>query len=256
MPGRRLIAARVVAGVGAVFWGWLFFGVQDTLTVFIGGQDFAPHYLLESGWGLLFLVLVAVPLLGLVWRPTTAVLIAQICAIGLAVAIGALLAGSARHLLPGAGVLLTALAVAALARTAPLPRPLHVDPLLAVWVLLAAVPAAVYARRMAVATADPEVTVSLDHYPIQAGLGVAVILVGALAAVTRGRPAARLTAATLAVTVGWMGIESVVYPHRQGSFGTTWGRLALAWALVLLALACAPRPVRRPAGSAAHVRSE
>lgn len=69
MRGEKLLAARIVAVVGAVFWGWLFYGVQDTLTVFVEGEDFATHYVMESGWGKLFLVLVAVPLVGLACRP-------------------------------------------------------------------------------------------------------------------------------------------------------------------------------------------
>jgi hypothetical protein len=33
--------------------------------------------------------------------------------------------------------------------------------------------------------------------------------------------------------VGWIGIESIVYPERLGSLGSTWGWLATAWAVVL-----------------------
>ena len=244
MRERRLVAARVVAGAAAVFWGWLFFGVQDTLTVFVEGQDFAAHYLMESGWGLLFLMLVAVPLVGLVFRPRALVLVAQVGAVGVAVVAGALLAGSAAHLLPGAGLLLTALVVAVLARPDSVAHRRHVDRPLALLVLVAVGPALVYAWRMASLTVSGEQTVNLDHHPIQAALGVALVLVASLVTVAKDWSAAWLAAATLAVTVGWMGIESTVYPHQLGSFGTVWGWLALAWALTFLLASRRPSSYR------------
>jgi hypothetical protein len=232
-----LLAARVVAALGAVWWGWLFFGVQDALTVFIEGRDFAAHYVMESGWGLLFLALVAVPLIGLVIRPRSPVLVAQVAAVGVAVLLGAVLAGSAAHLLPGAGVLVTALAVAGCGRLDVRPRHLRADWPLVVCVALAVVPAVGYARRMASSTADVEITWNLDHYPIQAGLGIAVVLIGAVIAVADGSAGARLATVTFVVTIAWIGLESVIYPHRVGSLGTTWGWTATGWAVTFLALA-------------------
>jgi len=241
--GGRIVAARILAGVAAVFWGWLFFGVQDTLTVFVGGQEFAKHYLMESGWGLLFLVLVATPLVGLARRPRTVVLVAQVASVGLAVAIGALLARSASHLIPATGVLLTAGAVAALAGLDKQPSRARVDAPLGVLSVIAAVPALGYAWRMAHSHVDVEQTVNLDHYPIQAALGVAVVLLAGLIALTKDWPGTRWAAAALTVTVGWMGIESTVYPHKLGSFGTVWGWLAVVWGIALLAAAIRPGPV-------------
>ena len=241
MRGGTAVAARVVAAVAAVFWGWLFFGVQDTLTVFVEGHDFAAHYIMESGWGLLFLLLVSAPLIGLAFRPRALLLIAQIVTIAVAVIAGAVLARSPAHLLPGAGLLLTALAVAALSRPGMRSRRLGVDRPLAVLVLVAAVPALGYAWRMAISNVDVERTVDLDHYPIQAALGVAVVLLAGLLAVTREWSMAWLASATLAVTVGWLAVESLIYPHLLGSFGTTWGWLALAWVIAFLVVALRPR---------------
>ena len=238
--GRRLVAARIVAGIAAVFWGWLFFGVQDTLTVFVEGQSFAAHYLMETGWGLLFLVLVAVPLIGLAFRPRSLVLVVEIAVVGVAVIVGAALSGSAAHLLPGAGLLLTALAVAVLARLDVRVHRLCLDPPLGILVLIAAVPALGYAWRMAHSTGVVERTVNLDHYPIQAALGITMFLLAGLIAVARGWSAATLATATLVVTVGWMGVESAVYPHRLGSFGPVWSWLALGWALSFLVIALRP----------------
>lgn len=239
-----MLAARVVAGLAAVFWGWLFFGVQDTLTVFVEGHAFAAHYLMESGWGLLFLVLVAFPLIGLTFRPSTGALVAEVAAVGMAVIVGALMSRSAAHLLPGAGLVVTALAIAALGRADTSLGRLRPDPPLVLLALVATVPALGYAWRMARATSDVEKTIGLDHYPIQAALGIALVLVAYLIAIARDRSGVQLATATLVITVGWMGIESAVYPHRLGSFGTTWGWLALAWAVAWL-IASLPRRMSR-----------
>ena len=254
----RSTAARVVAGVAAVFWGWLFFGVQDTLTVFVEGQRFATHYLMETGWGLLFLVLVAVPLIGLTVRPRTLVLVAQVATVGVAVVVGALLAGSPAHLFPAAGLLLTAAAVAALGRVdlrSPRPR---IDPPLAVLALIAAVPALVYAWHISKPPGDVEQTVGLDHYPIQSALGVVLALLALLVALTRTWSTAWLSAVSVTVTTGWIGIESVIYPHLHGSFGTVWGWLALGWAVTFLVAALRLTPRRSwtpPSGSGTPRRS-
>ncbi|HET6816106.1 MAG TPA: hypothetical protein VFH66_02635 [Mycobacteriales bacterium] len=246
MGGGRLVASRIVAGLAALFWGWLFFGVQDTLTVFVEGRDFAAHYLMESGWGLLFLLLVAVPAAGLAYKPRSPVLVAEIGAVGLAVIGGALLAGSAVHLLPGAGLLMTAAALGTVAPVDLRARRPQLDRPLGALVAVALLPAAAYAWRMARSTHDVEQTVKLDHYPIQAALGIAVPLVAALIAIARCWPATPLATFTLVVTVGWMAVESAIYPHRLGSFGPVWSWVALGWAVLFLLVALRPRTARLP----------
>lgn len=77
----------------------------------------------------------------------------------------------------------------------------------------------------------------MDHYPVQAALGIAVVLIGAAVALSGDSPGTRLAAATLVVTVTWMGMESVVCPHRLGSLGTGWGWVAVGWATPFLLLA-------------------
>lgn len=222
--------------VGALFWGWVFYGLQDTLTVLVEGEDFAAHYVLESGWGLLFLALVGAPLVGFAVRPSASVLLAEVAAVGVALLVAAALAGSVPHALPGLGVLVTAALVAALARVGR-PRRLRVDTALAVLAAVAALPAASYALRMATATENPEETWGLDHYPVQAAVGVSVMLVAVIGTAVARRPGGRLLVATLVVTTAWLGIESVAYPERVGSFGTFWGWLAVVWSLAYAAAA-------------------
>ncbi len=125
-------------------------------------------------------------------------------------------------------------------------RPRVDVPLLAC-TLLAAVPALIYAIRMATSTVDVERTAGLDHYPIQAALAVAVVLVAAVISVSSELAGARLATATLVVTVTWIGLESVVYPDRVGSLGTAWGWVAVGWAITFLVLALRHRerePIR------------
>jgi hypothetical protein len=224
-----------LAAGAAVFWGFLFFGLIDFITPFTLGEEWAPHYLVETGWGLLYLVLVTVPLLVLVVRPGTAVALLQLVAVALALMLSAVLAWSSAHALPGVGVLLTAWALAALSHARPpgLARP---APITVVVTAVGVVPAAAYAWDMARATDNPEETWGLDHYPAQAALAVAVVLVALLAACTLAREGLGwlLPAGTAAFCAVWLGWQSVVWPERLASLGTVGGTAAIAWGVALL----------------------
>src|SRR3954447_1147609 len=94
MPGGSMSRARRVAAVGtavvvAVFWGLLWFGLIDLLVVVQQNSVFDRHYLLESGWGLLYLVLVTVPVLVLAWRPGDPLALTQLVVVTVAVLAGA-----------------------------------------------------------------------------------------------------------------------------------------------------------------------
>jgi len=45
-----------------------------------------------------------------------------------------------------------------------------------------------------------------------------------------------------------MGVESAIYPHRLGSFGTMWGWLAVGWALTFFVLDLRPRAPHQSEG--------
>ena len=227
--------ARVVAACAAVFWGFFFFGLIDFLTPFTLG-DFADHYLLETGWGLLYLVLVTVPLLVLVVRPGAAVALLELLCAGVALVIGALLATSPPHLLPGLGVLLTAACLAALRPPAPSLASARPGRLSTVVFAVGVLPAAAYAWEMARATENPEDTWGLDHYPAQAAFAIAVVLVALLAAYAVGRPGPGrwLAAGTAAYSAVWFGALSLTWPERVGSLGTGWGVVAITWGVALV----------------------
>src|SRR5690606_12735103 len=180
-PSRgRLLAARAVAVVAALFWGVLFFGLVDLATVVLQDERFARHYLLEAGWGLLYTGLVMLPLLVWAVRPRATVLLQ-----------GVLAAGAFGQLLPALGLAASALVPAALARQDLRPARVTaraVHPALAGLALVGvggAVAYAVAVLRAAGAGEPDDETWGLQHLPMQAGLALA--LAGCALAVTVAR---------------------------------------------------------------------
>lgn len=254
MSGRRRLAARVLGAVAAVFWGWLFYGVQDLLTVFIEGPAFARHYLVESGWGLMFLVMVGVPFGALAIRPGRMILVWSLLCAGLALVLGGLLAGSVWQAVPGLAVTATGVVVGALGGAPSRHAGLHLDPLLIILVCVASPAALWYARNVAADPRAGERTSLWMHGPIQAGVYIAVALVGALVAFTPPQPGRMLVTLTATLTTAFLGIESMVFPHIVGTLGTVGGMIAALWSVAFLLLAArknehsfaradAPRPV-------------
>ena len=81
----QVIAVRVISLAAALFWGVLFFGITDLLVVPDQDERFYEHYLLETGWGLLYTMLVMAPLVFWVVRPSWQVFPQQVTAVALAV---------------------------------------------------------------------------------------------------------------------------------------------------------------------------
>ena len=249
----RWVAARVVAAVAAVFWGFFWFGLIDLLVVVQQNEEFHEHYLLESGWGLLFLVLVTVPLVQLAIRPGDPVALAQMYTITLVVLVGAVWAVAWPQLWNGLGLVLTVGMLAWLGGRGPEVRPHHPDPVLCALAIVGLPVAVAYGAPLARNTVDVEdITNGVSHYPMQASLALAIVALVALAALTRSR----LPAWTAAFSAAWLGIESIVYPQLRGSLGTTGGALTALWAvLVLVAVESARRrPPQASDGAAAKVR--
>jgi hypothetical protein len=235
---RSRVAARVVACVAAVFWGFFWFGLIDLLVVVEQDAQFHQDYLLESGWGLLFLVLVAVPLVVLVMRPGDPVALAQLFVITVAILLGAVWRPAWPQAWNGAGLGLTSGALAWLGRARPV-RLCRPDPALSVLAVVGIPVAVGYGDPLVRNTTDVEdITNGVSHYPMQASLALAAVGLVALAALTRSR----LPAWTAGFSVIWLGAESIVYPHLRASLGTTRGALTIAWGvLVILAAELARR---------------
>lgn len=233
VPRERRIAARVVAAVAAVFWAVVWFGITDLLVVVLQDGQFHEDYLFESGWGLLYLVLVAVPLVWLAVRPGEPVALAQLGVVTSAVLVGALWRGSWPQTWNAVGLALTVTSVAWLGGGR-LPQWRRPDPALSALALLGLPAAVAYGAPLVANTTEVEdITNEVSHYPMQASLALAVVALVALAAVTAGR----LPAWTAALTASWLGVESIVYPDLSASLGGTGGAVATAWGvLVVLAV--------------------
>jgi hypothetical protein len=226
----RHFAGRVVAVVAAVFWGFLWFGLIDLLVVVEQDHAFREHYLFESGWGLLYSVLVTVPLVVLAIRPGEPVALTQLIVVTLAVLIGAGWGAAWPQLWNGLGLLLTVCLLAVLARGR-LTRWRRPDPALSVLALVGLPAAVAYGAPLARNTTDVEdITNKVSHYPMQASLALAVVGLVALAALTRSR----LPAWTASFTAIWLGVESVAYPDLRASMGATGGPLAIGWGLLVV----------------------
>lgn len=238
--GGRLLLARVLAAVSAVGWAVLFFGLVDLMVVPIQDDRFYDAYLLETGWGLLFTVLVATPLLVVVVRPDSLVALRQLIVAAAAVAAAAVFTPQWWQLAPAAVLLVTAVLLADLSgqRLRPGRRSAsRVGLLLGSLVLGAAVGAVVYAASMirsSRAGLPDDVTWGLDHLPVQAALGLALAGSAALAACSEG-PGRRVVGWTAGVSAVWLGGVSVVYPDHLGSLGQPGGLAAIVWGLVYAA---------------------
>jgi hypothetical protein len=239
--------ARVLAGALAIFWGFLFYGLIDLLA-FAQGPDFHASLVLSTGWGLLFLVLAAGPLVSVAVRPgTRATAAGQVAVAALAVGVAAALSGSPRHLLVAGALLATAAVLAAVRppTSAPARATRRTPWAPGLLVVLAAVPACAYAWTAARTTGSGTLTDDtwgLDHWPVQAAFPLAVLGVAALAA---ARPAGwQLPTWTVAISAAWFGVVCWLEPDLVGSPGRGWATVVLTWSI---AFVLAQRQPNRPA---------
>jgi hypothetical protein len=241
---------RVLAVLAAVFWAGVFYGLIDLSVPMSQDERFYDGYLLETGWGLLFTVLVAVPCVLWAVHPGAAVFPRQLIAIAVVIAAVGLAASA------GGQVRISCiLALAAVVTAAPsglllkrsLRRHHHSQEWRARLVPIALVTAAAaggiaYAAVMlgAYRTGDPrdEITMGLSHLPMQAALGVSVAAAACLAVLAEAArlPCSRAAALPPAVAAAWLGALSVAYPDHLGSLGTVGGVLAMLWGLAFAAV--------------------
>lgn len=257
----ELRAARAVAAVGVVVWCGIYFGVVDLLTPLEQAPGFSRVYLLEAGWGLLFTVLVSFPLLVLVFRPGAPALLAQVTVVGLAVGLTAMASGQLAQLVPAAVLVLNAAFAADLARGYVRPPGGWAWPQYDQWVLgavVVAVPvAANYAwdamRTFHAAEGPVDETMGLDHWPVQAALHVAIVLVATVVAagVALGWAGTLVSALSVSVTAMWLGATSIAYPTHAASLGDIAGAAAVFWGLGFGALAVLRRGARSETAYAA-----
>jgi hypothetical protein len=240
----RAVRARWGVAVVALGWAFLFFGVIDLLVAVIPSSfpEFLPFVALETSWGLLYAVLLPVPLIAWALRPDGWVG-PQVVGIAAAVLVAGVAAGAW-------GQVFVAVLVAASAAFPRMWRPwptwsLRVLARPAWWpadalVALALVAGLVHAWHVVdlarSGVADDE-TWYLMHLPMHAGFALAVPVAAAMAVLASANrvPRAWLAVAPPAGCAIWFGVVSARYPDHVGSLGELPGLLAIGWGLAVTA---------------------
>ena len=255
---RSLARSRWAATADSAFCspcsGQSFYGILDLAFGVEPGDEFYESHLLETGWGLTFTFLVAAPFFALAARPGrfAPVVMQQVAVTAVAIATAAVLSASLRHLLVALSLGGCVAVIAALTG--------ELDTLLR-WpggwswlpggLALAAAPLwLLYAGTSAAGHREGrrpiDVTWALDHWPIQAALALAIVMVSVLAA---GYPDGwRLPAWCVCVVAVWIGADSWAYPDLAASLGRAGGAAAAAWGaafLVAMHIAARDRQSRR-----------
>ena len=211
------VLLRAWALVLAVLWSVPGFGVIDLLF------SWNPQWpvMVEAGWGLFVSFGLTLPLLVVVVRPARA-------------------GGALRHL----GVATAALVVAVVAGRGRSP--------VLVSLAVVAVPFALaYAWQTTTAGWEgppADITNDVDHYVIQAALALVVPALVLLAAVWPANR--RLSGTAAALMAGYSGLMSWSFPATLAGWPPWASAAAMAWAVVVLALAWWPARVREPAANA------
>ncbi|MGH3478619.1 MAG: hypothetical protein ACRDQD_17500 [Nocardioidaceae bacterium] len=231
-PDRTGLKVRAVAGVLAVLWGYLFFGITDLL-VFLQGPEFVADTMLETGWGLLFVFLVAVPLAVVAVTPTIPVTaLQQIHLVAAALAAAGVVSLAPAQWVVAAALIGSAQWLAALtgSPTMWLRRPGRWSWLPGAVVLAGVVPGLGYMLASASSARNgehPITTWGLDHWPVQAALPLAVLACAALAATYP--PGWPVPAWCAAVSAGWFGVLAWTHPEVVASVDRPWAVAAVGW---------------------------
>jgi hypothetical protein len=206
---------------------------------------------LEAGWGLLFTVGLGLPFLVTALRPR----LARAALLQLYVVTATLLVGAVLGLEPEMWWIFLGLAIEApllllVAPPVPLERHrLHL-PLLGLAVVAAPV-GAVYAWRMAASNRltliTSDITNDVDHYAVQAALGLALVALPAVGSVRSD--ARRLLGTSTALMAAYLGLVSYSWPLTDGGFGAGWSVAVMAWAVGVLGATWWPERHEQPAAT-------
>ena len=233
------------------------FGLIDLIDGYTGYVDQARNQVLDAGWGLVFGVILPLGLLAQLHRPERRIAgLQQTALVAFAVAVAGA-AGEAWGYLALAAGIAGACALLVLlhpARRTFLAQGERRDALMLALAGVAAVPALVYARRMASAQRrdlppDDAVTNGLHHWTVMTALALIVVLLMALAGLrTAG---CRIPALSASIAAGGWAISCLLAPESAaGSEGHAWAWAVIVWAAMTLAATLSPR--RRLFASAAN----
>jgi hypothetical protein len=191
---------------------------------------------LEAGWGVVMTVGLGLPFLLAAVRPS----LARPALVQVYVVTAALLTGAALGLEPQTWWIFAMLVIEVpflrlLAARAPAPRQGAHRPLLVLGALsaLAWIP---YAWTMAEANRqtlpDSDITNDVDHFAVQAALGVALVLLPAAGGLwTPGR---RLFATSTALMAVYLGLVSFSWPGQPAGVSQLWSVVTMTWAAAIL----------------------
>ena len=220
----------------------------DLLVRFVPVDDFYDTYLLETGWGVLYFILVTVPLLSVAFVPALTSPVTQVALAGCAVAVAAVLTTTWLQLWPAGGLLMIAGLLFVLGGRSTYrpsvaePRPTSLATRIDIPTLLLAVAAAVpliwFAAEMVTSAREgrypnDDITVGLNHWPMQTALPLTILATAGLTALRQS--GWQVSAWTVVAGTAWMGVFSVAYPHHAGSFGLPGGSGAILWSALFAA---------------------
>lgn len=191
---------------------------------------------LEAGWGMVMTVGLGLPFLLAAVQPS----LARPALVQVYVVSAALLAGAALGLEPQTWWIFAMLVIEVpflrqLAGREPARRKGGHRPLLVLGALsaLAWVP---YAWTMAEANRqtlpDSDITNDVDHFAVQAALGIALVLLPVAGALWS--PGRRLFATSTALMAGYLGLVSFNWPGQLGGVSPTWSVVTMIWAAAIL----------------------
>ena len=241
---------RVVAGLGLLTSLVLNFGLVDLLTAIDPSPEWEAVRLLEAGWGIVFGILLPIPLAAQLRRGGGPVAtLQQLIVVVASLAIGTALTLKAHEWLLVAFWAVVTAAIVALhpARKQLLAHPSKPDPILAVVAALALIPAAVYAAQMAAnhrAGLPGDDTNGFQHWTVQAALPIA--LAGLVALSSLKTDGWRVPAITAAIGAATLGLFAIVDRGSSGDLSTGWGAGALEWGIVVLLAVAVTERVRVP----------
>lgn len=253
-------ALRIVSAVFALAYGTVLFGFIDLGALWISNPSFSESTHLEASWGSLLTFFGAIPLATLAVRPralwaTTAML----ATVAGAVVAGAFVTRDPAALWLALVVAVNTAAVLPLGLALERRGALRLDPIrirLAVVPLLLAIIGTplwgVYVVHAAGRFGGPPVdlTLGLDHWPIQVATGIAVVLASFAAALLPVvRPLATSAAALSAAAIG---VGAAAYPHSASATESpVWGIAVVFWGVAMaLALAVPGRRAAPPRAEA------
>jgi hypothetical protein len=224
----------------AFFWAVVWYGLIDLSVGVQPDAEFKKVYFLDLGWGLVFTVLLAMPLLSLAVRAEAPALVWQVLLIGMAMVVTGL---TARY--PGQSVLGFAMVIGTGAGIGYLAgvrlwaaQAWRADVAMLFLTAIITPFTLTYASDVVTdwRTRPPEITVGMEHRPMQAALVISTALIALLASLAAKQASRgwRVCAYTVAITVGWLGLGSVTFPDLEASLGTSRGWAAVGWAALFL----------------------